>query len=129
MSNKKYYQFWQKQLKDISEALHKSSPPDFKKQLKQEDFEELGKRPSSGYGFRIDFQDGQVTNNLDGSAVARDLRDAILDSAEMRTLLQDRQIIIRLGKAFILKIEGDKGYKPNHEKRAALAWPVLVKVA
>lgn len=44
-------------------------------------------------------------NNVSGSAVARDLRDYLVESRFFRSLLQNKKVVIRLGKDFALRVE------------------------
>lgn len=75
------------------------------KQLDQSAFKSAGNRREDGYAFKLELENGQTANNVSGSAVARDLRDYLIDSPFFRGLLQKKKVIIRLGKDFVMRIE------------------------
>ena len=54
--------------------------------LKKEVLELCGNRKKSGYNFKITFINGKVQQKLESSAVARDLRDVLLEIARFREL-------------------------------------------
>ena len=75
------------------------------KQLDKNDFTSSGNRREGGYVFRLELENGKTANNVSGSAVARDLRDYLVDSSFFRTLLQNKKVVFRLGKDFVLRVE------------------------
>ncbi|MGM5630697.1 hypothetical protein O2K51_07305 [Apibacter raozihei] len=93
----KYLSIWQFYLDHIINALLSSKPIN-SLQLNPILFSEAGSRQS--YSFRINYSGGRVTNNLDSSAVARDL-DKVL--TVHKHLLKNT--IIKLSKDFELRIE------------------------
>jgi len=75
------------------------------KQLDKNEFTSAGNRREGGYVFRLELENGQTANNVSGSAVARDLRDYLVDSSFFRNLLQNKKVEISMGKDFTLKIK------------------------
>jgi len=75
------------------------------KQLDKNEFTSAGNRREGGYVFRLELENGQTANNVSGSAVARDLRDYLVDSSFFRNLLLNKKVLFRLGKDFILRVE------------------------
>lgn len=71
-------------------------------QLPSETFKEVGNR--NNYSFNLEFNNGNVSNNIGGSAVARDLADVILSSSGWKDYLTNRHIKITLDKNFTLHI-------------------------
>ena len=50
-------------------------------------------------------ENGKVTNNISGSAVARDLYEALKGDEAIKAMLQDKAIKISVGKSFVLSIK------------------------
>ena len=50
-------------------------------------------------------ENGKVTNNISGSAVARDLYEALKTDEAIKAMLQEKNIKISVGKSFILSIK------------------------
>lgn len=71
--------------------------------MPEETFKKLGKRDS--YTFRLDIVDNEVANNIGGSAVARDLYDALEYTPGFKELAKGKHIIFRMDKQFVLYIE------------------------
>lgn len=96
----KYRQYWQELLPSIKAMIADDKPG--RLQLDKRHFELLGNRKD--YSFNIQYVDGNVTNNLSGSAVARDLDHKIRASSDIRPLLAHGAYKIRMGKDFILEV-------------------------
>jgi hypothetical protein len=50
-------------------------------------------------------ENGKVTNNISGSAVARDLYEALKSDETIKAMLQDKHVKISVGKSFMLTIK------------------------
>lgn len=72
--------------------------------LNKNDFEALGDRKVSDYIFNLEIKNTKVTNNISGTAVARDLYDVLLNNPKTKELLQNRHYKLSLGKEYILRI-------------------------
>ena len=70
----KYQKIWNAYLEEIKSALSNGILIN-KIQLDEELFHQVGNRKN--YNFRLEFQNGKVSNNISGSAVARDLRSVL----------------------------------------------------
>ncbi len=57
------------------------------------------------YSFNLEFINGIVSNNIDGSAVARDLAKVLENSLEIKKILNLGHFKIRMDKDFCLWIE------------------------
>lgn len=96
----KYYNLWRSVIARLLED-HESFQV-LKITLNQSDFEEVGNRKS--YSFNLETIDGIETNNISGSAVARDLLKAINDSGHNKVKLNKGKFRFQMGKDFHLKI-------------------------
>ncbi|WP_183573440.1 hypothetical protein HDF18_07435 [Mucilaginibacter sp. X5P1] len=105
MEERKYLQTWKKYLPVIRLHLKRSFNEDQSFKLNITDFESAGDRGKSGYTFNITMENGKVTNNISGSAVARDLFEALKSDETIKPMLQDKNIKISVGKSFILSIK------------------------
>jgi len=105
MEERQYLTTWKKYIPVIRLHLKKSLNEDQSFKLNITDFESAGDRGKSGYSFNIAMENGRVTNNISGSAVARDLYEALKGDEAIKAMLQDKQVKISVGKTFILTIK------------------------
>jgi hypothetical protein len=105
MEERKYLQTWKKYIPVIRLHLKRSLTEDQSFKLNITDFESAGDRGKSGYTFNIALENGKVTNNISGSAVARDLFEALKSDETTKAMLQDKSIKISVGKSFLLSIK------------------------
>ena len=98
-SQGKYSNIWRNELTTISEVLS-SSASSGSITLNFEDFALVGNRQS--YSFNLDFCDGTVSNNISGSAVARDLAAVLRSSSKIKSAIQDGVFKFRMDKNFTL---------------------------
>ena len=98
-SQGKYSNIWRNALPTISEILG-SSAPSGSITLNFEDFALVGNRQS--YSFNLEFCDGTVSNNISGSAVARDLAAVLRSSSKIKSAIQDGVFKFRMDKNFTL---------------------------
>ncbi|MDN3548118.1 hypothetical protein [Mucilaginibacter aquaedulcis] len=105
MEERKYLTTWKRYMPVIRLHLKKSLNEDQQFKLNITDFESAGDRGKSGYTFNITMENGKVTNNISGSAVARDLYEAIRADEAVIALLQDKNVKISVGKSFVLSIK------------------------
>ncbi len=66
-------------------------------------FDAVGNRKSDS--FNIQYENGKQMNNLDGSAVARDLDKLILGNSNIMRFLEGKTMKITMGKDYVLKIQ------------------------
>ena len=100
-SQDKYSNIWQNALPTISEVLS-SSASSGSITLNFEDFELVGNRQS--YSFNLEFDDGVVSNNISGSAVARDLAGVLTKSSFIKPVLNNGYFKFQMDKNFNLWI-------------------------
>jgi hypothetical protein len=105
MEERKYLTTWKRYMPVIRLHLKKSLNEDQQFKLNITDFESAGDRGKSGYTFNITMENGKVINNISGSAVARDLYEAIKTDEAVKALLQDKSVKISVGKSFMLSIK------------------------
>ena len=105
MEDRKYLATWKKYLPVIRLHLKRSIAGEQQFKLNITDFESAGHRGKSSYTFNLMMENGKVTNNISGSAVARDLYDALKSDDTIKAMLQDKSVKISVGKSFILNIK------------------------
>lgn len=100
-----YVPLWNKYKPVIIELIENSisNPASYK--LFPHEFENIGNRISSGYQFNLELINGMLKNNIDGSAVARDLYKVMVESPTAQQLLKNKHIKISLTQDFILKVQ------------------------
>lgn len=101
MKQNLYIEIWKKVSRDLLDLISNKDYASI--QLSNETFKEVGNRNS--YSFNLEFINGKISNNIDGSAVARDLAEVILDNAGWNDFLVNRHIKITLDKNFTLHIK------------------------
>ena len=73
--------------------------------LSKHEFEAIGDRLSSGYSFNLELKNGKLMNNIDGTAVARDLLEVLKKSKTASELMEGHHFKINLSKDFKLTIQ------------------------
>jgi len=105
MEERKYLTTWKKYLPVIRLHLKRSLNEEQSFKLNITDFESAGDRGKSGYTFNIQMENGKVTNNISGSAIARDLWELLKTDEIIKGILQDKAVKISVGKSFMLTIK------------------------
>jgi hypothetical protein len=105
MEDRKYLTTWKRYIPVIRLHLKKSLLEEQQFKLNITDFESAGDRGKSGYTFNITLENGKVTNNISGSAVARDLFEAMKADDAIMAMLQNKSVKISVGKSFMLSIK------------------------
>ncbi len=105
MEERKYLTTWKRYIPVIRLHLKRSLNEEQQFKLNITDFESAGDRGKSGYTFNIALENGKVTNNISGSAVARDLYEALKADEAIKAMLQNKSIKISVGKSFMLSIK------------------------
>lgn len=75
-------------------------------ELPSKDFKEVGDRKDYSFNLQIDY--GVVSNNIDGSAVARDLAEVFLTNIRASIFAHDKKVNIKLDKNFTLHLSATK---------------------
>ena len=101
-SSGKYFDLWLKQRSIIKDKLENSATKQ-SIQLNPEEFKKVGNRAS--YSFNLEFKDGIVANNVDGTAVARDLAKVLENSTDIKELLKEGHYKINMDRRFCLWIQ------------------------
>lgn len=99
----KYIDLWTNHEASIKDKLRNS---EIKQsiQLTSEEFMNVGNRKKSNYSFNLEFINGIVSNNIGGSAVARDLAKVLKNSAEIKGILKTGHFKINMDSGFCLWI-------------------------
>jgi len=105
MEDRKYLTTWKRYIPVIRLHLKKSLTEEQQFKLNITDFESAGDRGKSGYTFNVTLENGKVMNNISGSAVARDLVEALKADDAIKLMLQNKSIKISVGKSFMLSIK------------------------
>ena len=100
-SQGKYSNIWRNALPTISEFLS-SSGSSGSIELSSRDFSLAGDRKN--YSFNLEFDDGVVSNNISGSAVARDLAGVLTKSSFIKPVLNNGYFKFQMDKNFNLWI-------------------------
>lgn len=105
MDERNYLITWKKYMPVIRLHLKKSLLEEQQFKLNITDFEAAGNRGKSGYTFNINMENGKVTNNISGSAVARDLYELLKADDAIKELLKNKNVKMSVGKSFVLNIK------------------------
>ena len=105
MEERKYLTTWRKYIPVIRLHLKRSLVEEQNFKLNITDFESAGDRGKSGYTFNLAMENSKVTNNISGSAVARDLYEALKADEAIKAMLLDKNVKISVGKSFVLSIK------------------------
>ena len=98
-SQGKYSNIWRNTLPAISEILDSSESWE-SIALNPKDFALAGNRKS--YSFNLEIDNGIVSNNISGSAVARDLAAGLSNSSSMKSILKTGYFKFRMDNNFTL---------------------------
>ncbi len=96
-----YISLWTKSLPEIIRRLKNISSTE-PIQLKSEDFHRVGNRQK--YSFNLEFKDGLVSNNIGGSAVARDLEAVLQNNSVVKELIKSGHYKFKMDKDYLLWI-------------------------
>lgn len=98
----KYIDLWTKKREIIKEKLKVSQTKQYL-QLSLDEFNRVGNRQN--YSFNLEFVNGIVSNDIRGSAVARNLAKVLESSAEIHEILKVGHFKINMDRQFCLWIE------------------------
>lgn len=102
MSNSQfYYDFWKEQLPSIKKFLESDENYHYI-YFSSDDFDSLGNRVK--YSFNLEYINGINSNNINGSAVARDLDTAINRDKEICNLIKVGHFKFNMSTNFIFKM-------------------------
>lgn len=91
-----YEDLWTEIMQEAIPVLERDGS--FEKQLSREQFDNVGDR--SKYAFRLDIENGVNTNNIKGSAVARDLYSVLRNRHTHSAVMKEGNLILRMGKKY-----------------------------
>ena len=99
----KYVELWRKYLPSIIRMVENCAIDLQSEQLDSGEFEVVGNRKN--YSFNLEFINNEISNNISGSAVARDLATVIRDSKQVHNLLASGHFKFRMDKRYCLWIK------------------------
>lgn len=100
-----YVPLWQKYRPILVSKMREALVSAQEYPLSKHEFETIGDRTQSGYSFNLEIKNGIVLNNIEGTAVARDLFEVLKNSKSASELLKQHNFKINLNKEFILTIQ------------------------
>lgn len=100
-----YIHLWQKYRPVIIRMMKLATAKPQIYQLSNHEFEAIGDRISSGYSFNLEINSGILANNIEGTAVARDLFEVLKSSKTANSIMQGNYIKINLTNDFKLKVQ------------------------
>jgi hypothetical protein len=101
----KYLPFWGKFISVIKILLKRSIAGDQVFEMSKGEFEAIGNREKSGYSFNLEIINGRVSNDLGGSAIARDLFQVLSDNEDVKKWLKGKSVKINMGNKFSLTLQ------------------------
>lgn len=100
-----YVPLWQKYRPIIVSLMRDALVCPQNYSLSKHEFETIGDRTQSGYSFNLEIKNGIVQNNIEGTAVARDLYAVLKSSETALKLMKTATFKINLTKDFKLTIQ------------------------
>lgn len=100
-----YIPLWQKYRPVIISKMKEATHALQSYLLSKHEFEAIGERNNAGYGFNLEISNGKVINNIEGTAVARDLYDVLRNSETAREIMKDKYFKINMSRDFKLVIQ------------------------
>lgn len=99
-----YVNLWKKYLPVIRILLKKSATEEQQLGLNRSEFEATGSRDKAGYFFNLELSNLKGANDISGSAVARDLKDVLIQSSNIKEILRGGHYKLNLDSSFTLHI-------------------------
>lgn len=100
-----YYSLWRNYLKVLEILMRNAIKKEQALKLQKQEFKVSGNRNVSGYTFTLIIIKGEPDNNINGTAVARDLFGILNESEKIKSMFKETNFKITLGKDYILKIK------------------------
>lgn|SRR5690606_16092711 len=100
-----YVSLWEKYRPAIVSQMRSAINDTQVYQLSGHEFKDLGVRVSSGFSFNLELNKGVLINNIDKTAVARDLFIVLNKSKSACELMKENYFKISLAKDFKLTIQ------------------------
>ncbi len=105
IDSNKYVSLWQKYRPVILQQMKQAVSDSVSYPLSKHEFEAIGKREKAGYAFNLESINGKLANNIDGTAVGRDLLKVLQSSKTATELMQLHNFKITLSNKFVLTIQ------------------------
>jgi len=104
MESNVYFSLWSKYRPAILQLMKASANEAQQYQLSAHEFKAVGDKTKSGYTFLLETLDGKASNNVAGSAVARDLLLVLQQSKTGTLLMGEASYQLRLDKQFVFHV-------------------------
>lgn len=98
-----YTEIWRRQSVPFKKFLE-SDDTTAEVQLQESWFQHATVRGRQDFSFNLVIENGRVTNNISGSAVARDLYDYLSEHALFRRLLKNMKVKFNMTGEFVLQM-------------------------
>jgi hypothetical protein len=99
-----YYSLWSKYRPAILQLMRASANEAQQYKLSAHEFKAVGDKSKSGFTFSLETLGGKASNNVAGSAVAKDLLLVLQKSKTGAVLLNEAPFELRLDKQFVLHV-------------------------
>ena len=99
-----YFSLWSKYRPVILQLMKASANEAQQYKLSAHEFKAIGDKNKSGYVFALETQDGKASNNIAGSAPAKDLLMVLQQSKTGALLLSEASYQLKLDKQFVFHV-------------------------
>lgn len=105
LEKEKYINLWTKYLPVISLQLKNSKNGVRTIPMNEIEFTSVGDRDNAGYQFNLIIKNGKVTNDISGTAVARDFNKVLNSNPAAKQILKEGTYKLNLNTQFVLTIQ------------------------
>lgn len=99
-----YTGLWQKYRPVILTMLRKAGENPEAYQLSKHEFDAINEKAKTGFAFSLEVEKGILVKTITKTAVAKDLLEVLKSSDTARSIMQENNIRISMGKDFLLKV-------------------------
>jgi hypothetical protein len=107
MTEGKFLNLWAKYLPVIRILLKRSVNEEQQLSLDKMELNSVDNRKNATYSFNLEILKGKVQNNIGGAAIGKDLFKVLSNDVMVNDFMNDKTIILRMGKDFKLKLKSD----------------------
>ena len=99
-----YINLWKKYLPVFRILISNSKTSVQTLPLSKLEFQQVGSRDKAGFQFNLEIERGKVSNDISGSAVARDLFKVLSEDLRTKGMIQKANYKLNLDSRFVLNI-------------------------
>ena len=107
MSEGKFLVLWTKYLPVIRILLKRSIAEEQQVALDKMELNSVDNRKNANYSFDLEILKGKVQNNIGGKGIGKDLFKVLSNDSIVNEFMNDKIIIIQMGKNFQLTLKSD----------------------